>query len=245
MYREIIRLEKASKTYGKGASQVTAVNEVSLRLEQGRFILLMGPSGSGKTTLLMMLGCLLKPTSGRVLLAGQEVSALDERKLPSIRCKHIGFVFQSFNLFPALTALENVEVALNLKGVHGVRAKEEATGLLEKVGLGHRLQHLPEDLSGGEKQRIAVARALAGDPCIILADEPTASLDSKNGRRIVMMLKSLAVEGNRSVLVVSHDNRIVDLADEIWTMEDGVVSRRSRLTQISWRRRREIVRMAI
>lgn len=220
---EIVRLRNISKIYGSGASEVRAVNNVSLRLTAGRFIILMGPSGSGKTTLLMLMGCLLKPTTGKVLIAGREVSALSEQQLPLVRRQYVGFIFQGFNLFPALTAQENVEVALNLKNVKGVRARVRAAELLEKVKLKNRMHHLPEDLSGGEKQRVAVARALAGDPRIILADEPTAALDSKTGRMVVERLKELAVEDNRLVFVVSHDSRILDLADEIWQMEDGVV----------------------
>jgi len=223
MAQAILKLEGVSKVYGHGSSAVVAVNDVTLEMPGGRFVILMGPSGSGKTTLLMLMGCLLKPTSGRIFLFDQEVSSLAESQLPFVRRKQIGFIFQSFNLFPALTALENVEVTLNLKRINGSGAKRKAAELLTKVGLEKRLHYLPEDLSGGEKQRVAVARALAGDPPIILADEPTGMLDSKTGRMIVALLKELSQNENRLVFMVSHDNRILDLADEILFMEDGKI----------------------
>ncbi|MCS6818253.1 MAG: ABC transporter ATP-binding protein [Blastocatellia bacterium] len=221
-------LERISKTYGEGASTVVAVREVSLELGGGRFILLMGPSGSGKTTLLMLMGCLLKPTQGRLFLFEHEVSALDERTLPFLRRRYTGFVFQTFNLFPALTALENVELALNLKGINGRMARQRAVELLARVGLSDRLHFLPRDLSGGEKQRVALARALAGDPPIILADEPTGMLDSRTGRQIVEILADLARNEGRLVFMVTHDQRVRDLADEVLYMEDGsIVARES------------------
>lgn len=219
----MIELENVSKIYGQGDASVLAVNDTTLDLKPGQLNVLMGPSGSGKTTLLMIMGCLLKPTSGSVYLFGEKVSDLNERLLPFIRRKYVGFIFQGFNLFPALTALENVEATLNVKGLYGAKARRMAAALLEKVGLKDRANHLPEDLSGGEKQRVAVARALAGDPSIILADEPTGMLDSKTGRTVVTLLKELAEKENRLVFMVSHDNRILDLADWILWMEDGVI----------------------
>ncbi len=217
----VIRLDKVSKTYGTGEFAVHAVEDVSLELEPGKFYILMGPSGSGKTTLLMLMGCLLRPTSGGVFLFDREVSALDEVELPRVRRENVGFIFQGFNLFPALTAIENVEATLNLKGRRGQAGRAEAARLLAHVGLSPRLDHLPEDLSGGEKQRVAVARALAGDPPIILADEPTGQLDSKTGRLIVEVLKDLAHNEGRLIFMVSHDSRILHLADRIFTIEDG------------------------
>jgi putative ABC transport system ATP-binding protein len=217
----IVRLDRVSKTYGSGESEVRAVQEVSLELEAGKFYILMGPSGSGKTTLLMLMGCLLSPTSGAVYVFDEEVSALDESRLPRIRREYVGFIFQGFNLFPALTALENVEATLNLKGVRGEAAQRGAQELLARLGLENRLHHLPEDLSGGEKQRVAVARALTGNPPILLADEPTGMLDSKTGRLIVEVLKDLAHNEGRMVFMVSHDTRILGLADRILYIEDG------------------------
>ncbi len=221
-------LDRVSKVYGDGASAVVAVREVSMELQGGRFVLLMGPSGSGKTTLLMLMGCLLKPTRGRLFLFEHEVSALDERTLPFLRRRYIGFVFQTFNLFPALTAMENVELALNLKGINGREAQRRALALLARVGLRDRLHFLPRDLSGGEKQRVALARALAGDPPILLADEPTGMLDSRTGRQIVELLADLARVEGRLVFMVTHDQRVRDLADDILFMEDGsLVARES------------------
>lgn len=219
----VVRLENVSKTYGSGESAVEAVRGVSLELRAGKFIILMGPSGSGKTTMLMLMGCLLRPTCGSVYLFDDAVSSLDEARLPRIRRKRIGFIFQGFNLFPALTALENVEATLNVKGVRGEAAREEARSLLARVGLEKRLHHLPEDLSGGEKQRVAVARALAGNPPILLADEPTGMLDSKTGRLITEVLKDLASREGRLVFMVSHDTRITGLADQILHIDDGLL----------------------
>lgn len=160
----VVRLDHVSKTYGEGESAVEAVHDVSLDLEAGKFVFLMGPSGSGKTTLLMLMGCLLRPTAGAVHIFDEEVSTLPEARLPRVRRDRIGYIFQGFNLFPALTALENVEATLNLKGYRGDAGRAEARNLLVRVGLAKRTDHLPEDLSGGEKQRVAVARALAGNP---------------------------------------------------------------------------------
>jgi putative ABC transport system ATP-binding protein len=217
----IVRLDRVSKTYGSGESAVEAVQGMSLELGAGKFIILMGPSGSGKTTMLMLMGCLLRPTSGAVYLFDEEVSSLDEARLPRVRRERIGFIFQGFNLFPALTALENVEATLNLKGFRGEEAREQARQLLARVALEKRLHHLPEDLSGGEKQRVAVARALAGNPPILLADEPTGMLDSKTGRLITEVLRELASNEGRLVFMVSHDTRITGLADQILYIEDG------------------------
>jgi len=219
--RTVIRLDHVSKTYGAGESAVRAVENLSLELEPGKFFILMGPSGSGKTTLLMLMGCLLKPTAGSVYLFKEEVSSLGEAELPRVRRQRVGFIFQGFNLFPALTALENVEATLNLKGMRGEEGRAEARRLLEHVGLGNRLHYLPEDLSGGEKQRVAVARALAGNPPIILADEPTGMLDSKTGRHVVEILRDLARDEGRLIFMVSHDPRVLGLADRIFTIEDG------------------------
>jgi len=217
----VLRLDHVSKTYGAGESSVEAVRDVSMDLEAGKFIFLMGPSGSGKTTLLMLMGCLLRPTSGSVHIFDEEVSSMVEAQLPRVRRHRIGFIFQGFNLFPALTALENVEATLNLKGHRGEEGRAEARNLLGRVGLTKRMDHLPEDLSGGEKQRVAVARALAGNPPIILADEPTGMLDSKTGRLISEILRDLAHAEGRLVFMVSHDSRITGLADEIFNIEDG------------------------
>lgn len=186
--------------------------------------MLMGPSGSGKTTLLSVMGCILSATSGSIRIAGEEIAALPEHKLPPIRLKHFGFVFQSINLFPALTARENVSIALNLRGCRGWAARRKAEELLTAVGLGHKFNSWPGDLSGGEKQRTAIARALAGDPPILLADEPTAALDSETGKTVMDLLTTLARREGRTVVVVTHDERVAAYADRILYVNDGRIS---------------------
>jgi putative ABC transport system ATP-binding protein len=210
-----------SRHFGEGASSVAAVRGVDLRLAAGEIVLIMGPSGSGKTTLLSMLGALLRPSEGEIRLAGVPITELTERDLPALRAERIGFIFQDFNLMPSLTARENVEVALNVAGVRGARAHERATSLLEELGLRERLDFLPEHLSGGEKQRVAIARALANDPDLILADEPTANLDSSIGREVMRRLREIAKRREQSVLIVSHDDRIREFVDRVLWLEDG------------------------
>ncbi|MBI2975818.1 MAG: ABC transporter ATP-binding protein, partial [Chloroflexi bacterium] len=206
-------VEQVTKRYGAGATEVTAVREVSMSVAPGEVVLIMGPSGSGKTTLLSMLGALLKPTEGAIQLNGDVISALAENRLPDIRLKKFGFIFQDFNLLSALSALENVALVAQLAGAQGREARKRASDLLTDLGLRERLNFLPEKLSGGEKQRVAIARALVNDPAIILADEPTANLDSKIGHEIMRLLRRIAKEQNRSVVIVSHDQRIKDIAD--------------------------------
>ncbi len=186
--------------------------------------MLVGPSGSGKTTLLSIMGCILTATSGSVRIAGREVVGLREKELPAIRLQHIGFVFQGFNLFPTLTAGENVELMLDLKGISSSKARKRAQELLEQVGLEHKYNSFPSDLSGGQKQRVAIARALAGDPQIVLADEPTAALDSHTGRNVMEMMTKLAHTRDRAVVIVTHDSRVLDFADRIVRIEDGAIA---------------------
>lgn len=217
----VIEAKEVSKVYGASANRVVAVDRVSLALHRGEVVLIAGPSGSGKTTLLSMMGCILRPTSGDVYVEGAPASALSEESLPDIRRKYIGFVFQSFNLFASLTTAENVELVLRLKKADRARIKRDALALLERVGLSRRSQLYPPDLSGGEKQRTALARALAGDPLVILADEPTANLDSKTGREVLLLLKALAEEGGKAVAIVSHDPKAEQLAHRIAVLEDG------------------------
>ncbi|MGL5082489.1 MAG: ABC transporter ATP-binding protein [Microcoleaceae cyanobacterium] len=209
--------------YRSGVQTTQVLKGIDIGVHQGDIQLLMGPSGSGKTTLLTILAGLLTPTAGKVILLGQEVTKMSRSKLSKFRLQNIGFVFQGFNLFPALTATENVEVALNIKGVHGKTAKGQSQHLLEQVGLADQGRLLPRDLSGGQKQRVAVARALAGHPPLIMADEPTAALDSSSGRAVIDLLKQLAKEGGSTVLMVTHDPRIVDVADRILNLEDGMI----------------------
>jgi putative ABC transport system ATP-binding protein len=226
-----IRVRGVTKTYAEGTARVTALEGVNMDLYRGELLFLMGPSGSGKTTLLSIMGCILRSTSGSVQIAGNEISGLGERELPGVRLNHIGFVFQAFNLFPTLTAVENVEVALELKGIRGSRARKTARDLLAQVHLEDRWSAFPADLSGGQKQRVALARALAGDPEILLADEPTAALDSHTGRSVLELMRGLAHKHNRAVAVVTHDSRVVDLGDRVVRIEDGAVSSVEQLRQ--------------
>jgi len=210
-----------SKIYAEGRVQVTAVAGVDLELREGEVVGLFGPSGSGKTTLLSILGCILRPSAGSISIYGHETSAMGEPELPAVRREYISFIFQGFNLFPALTARENVLLALKLKGITGAAADERTAFFLGEVGLGHRMDFLPRDLSGGQKQRVAVARALASDAPIILADEPTGNLDHENGKNVMDIIRKLATERNKCVVVATHDNRIEGVFDRTLVMEDG------------------------
>ena len=221
MTKPVLQVTDVSKRYGAGATEVTAVREVSLAVEPGEIVLIMGPSGSGKTTLLSMLGALLKPTQGTIQLNDAMISALAENRLPEIRLRQFGFIFQDFNLLSALTALENVAIVAELAGLKNGAARQKAAALLTELGLGERLSFLPEKLSGGEKQRVAIARALINDPSLILADEPTANLDSRIGHEIMRLLRRIAQEQGRSVVIVSHDQRIKEIADRVLWLEDG------------------------
>lgn len=207
--------------FNSGAGQFQALKGIDLQVQRGEIQLLMGPSGSGKTTLLSILAGMLTPSAGSVNLLGTDITRLSRSQLAKFRLKHIGFIFQGFNLFPALTAAENVEVALNVKGIKGRTARREAQRLLEQVGLGEKTKNLPRDLSGGQKQRVAIARSLAGNPELIMADEPTAALDSHSGHAVIELLRQLAKEGGCTVLMVTHDPRIVDVADRVLYLEDG------------------------
>ena len=219
----LLSAENVSRVYGEGPSRVVAIDRITLEVRPGEVTLILGPSGSGKTTLLSILGCLLRPTSGQVLVNGSEASRLSDAEVSRLRREQIGFVFQSFNLLNFLTVRQNVEVVLNLNGINGASARTRATDLLRQVGLDHRLDFSPTNLSGGERQRVAIARALANDPALILADEPTGNLDSKTGRAVVDLLASLARERRRSVIIVTHDTRIVDVADRVFYLVDGAL----------------------
>src|SRR5262250_1678682 len=208
-----ISVRHLTKKYEEGATGTFALRGLDLDVHPGELLMLMGPSGSGKTTLLSIMGCILTATSGSVLVAGTEVVGLSEKQLPPLRLAHIGFVFQGFNLFPTLTAGENVELMLDLKGVSAANASKRARELLEQVALGQKYDSFPADLSGGQKQRVAIARALAGDPEIILADEPTAALDSHTGRAVMEMMSNLAHRRGRAVVIVTHDSRVLGFAD--------------------------------
>lgn len=217
----MIEVRHLTKTYGEGELRVDAVRDVDIDFGTGELVLIMGPSGSGKTTLLLMLGALLRPTSGSIVVGGLDVASARERELPPLRARQFGFVFQDFNLLSALSAVENVELACNLAGLTGRCARDRGVHLLSQLGLSDRLAFRPDQLSGGEKQRVALARALANDAPIVLADEPTANLDSRNGREIARLLRNLAVDDGRTVVIVSHDQRLKEIADRVLWLEDG------------------------
>ena len=212
------------KEYREGRGEtVPVLKGVSLSLARGEIVSLEGPSGSGKTTLLSILGCILTASSGRVVVEGEEADPKRPSRLPEIRKKSIGFVFQQFNLFPSLTALENVEYSLNVKGHRNAAARKEAERVLDAVGLSDRKDFLPRDLSGGQKQRIAIARALAGRSPILLADEPTANLDSQIGGQVLEMFRALAKKEDRALLIVTHDPKVRTVSDRVLQIRDGVL----------------------
>jgi len=221
---EAIEVRGVTKRYTEGSGGTVVLSGVDMQVSRGEVVLMMGPSGSGKTTLLSIMGCILRPTAGQVLVQGRDVTALKEKQLPAVRLKHIGFVFQGFNLFPTLTAGENVELSLKLKGVSGVKVRNEARRLLELVGLEEKFDAFPYDISGGQKQRVAIARAVAGDPEVLLADEPTAALDTRTGKSIVEMMDGLAHAQGRAVVIVTHDLRLTEYADRVVRIEDGRIS---------------------
>jgi putative ABC transport system ATP-binding protein len=226
---EILRVAGLTKVFGEGERAVRAVDDVDLDVCCGELVLIMGPSGSGKTTLLTMIGGLLKPTAGSIMVEGTDIATLPEHKLALLRRRLVGFIFQSFNLWESLTVSENVELPLNIAGVTGRAARERAEALLAARGLEQRLAFRARDLSGGEKQRVSIARALANEPRLLLADEPTANLDSKHGREVMQLLHDLSKKGDRAVIVVSHDHRIREVADRILWLEDGRLSDLGRL----------------
>jgi putative ABC transport system ATP-binding protein len=220
----VVQARNLTKVYGSGPTKVVAVNGVSLEVPGGRIELIMGPSGSGKTTLLSMLGCLLRPSSGSLKINSQEVTRQPDRALAQLRLRQVGFIFQGFNLLSSLPVLENVIFPLGLAGVRRGRAATRARELLGRLDLGDRLDYPPAKLSHGEQQRVAIARALINEPSLILADEPTANLDSKSGHSVMEMLYRIAKEQDRTVIIASHDPRIKDIADRILWLEDGQLS---------------------
>jgi putative ABC transport system ATP-binding protein len=219
------------KQLGEGARKVQALKGVSLTLHAGELTLLMGPSGSGKTTLLSILGCILTPSAGTLSVAGHATAGLTPEELAHLRRRHIGFIFQSYNLFPTLTAEENVKVALDLRGERGSEATVRAQRALQQVGLRHRMKSYPANLSGGEQQRVAVARALVGSPSVMLADEPTAALDSENGLAVMQLLSEIAKDARRAVLAVTHDPRTIPFANRVLRIEDGLIVGEERRTE--------------
>ncbi len=220
-----------TKVYLEGHVEVHAVTGVDIAVREGELIGLFGPSGSGKTTLLSMLGCILRPTSGSLEVFGNDIIACPEYAMPSVRKRYLSFIFQGFNLFPALTVFENVMLVLELRKVPDAEASRRAEELIAEVGLSDRSSFLPRDLSGGQKQRVAIARALAADSPIIIADEPTGNLDHENGIHIMNILRSLVSEQNKCIIVATHDARTIEVFDRILYMEDGGIFGQKEFTQ--------------
>ena len=222
--KPLLEARGITKVFGTGAGEITVLKGVDVNLMPGELTLLMGPSGSGKTTLLSIIGCILSATEGTLSIAGEEAVGLDAEGLADLRRRNIGFVFQQYNLFPTMTAHENVLIALDVRGKPLPDPKASARASLEEVGLAHRIDTYPNKLSGGEKQRVAIARSLAGSPAVILADEPTSALDSENGQAVMELLAKVSKDPTRAVLAVTHDHRTLKYADRIIQIEDGVIS---------------------
>ncbi len=221
---DVIRLENAYKIYPMGSDEVRALNGVSVSFKKGSFWAIMGHSGSGKSTMMNVLGCLDRLTQGRYFLEGEDVSGLNDDALSEFRLRHLGFIFQSFNLIPQLTVQRNIELPLYYLGWDPEESAERAKELAKNVGLGNRLDHRPTQLSGGQMQRVAIARALANDPLILLADEPTGNLDTATGVQIIEMLKELN-ENGKTIIMVTHEPDIAENAKNVLIMKDGIVER--------------------
>lgn len=222
MTDDIIITQDISKTYGRPPLQVFALRPTNLHIKKGDYIAIIGPSGSGKSTLMNLLGCLDKPTSGKIFIEGSDVSKLNENELARIRREKIGFIFQKYNLIPTLNAMENIELSMGFAGVDSQQRTAKAKKLLELVDLSKRLTHKPSEMSGGEQQRVAIARALANDPSIILADEPTGNVDTKSGENIMSILEEINRKGE-TIIVVTHNMAIAQRAKRVLRIQDGVV----------------------
>jgi len=218
----MIDLKDITKIYDMGSVKVQVLNGISLHVDEGEFISIIGPSGSGKSTLMNIIGCLDVPTEGEYYLDGKEISTYNEKQLSKIRNQKIGFIFQKFNLLPKLTALENVELPLIYRGMNHKERRQRSIDALEKVGLGDRMSHNPTELSGGQQQRVAIARALAGDPPVLLADEPTGNLDSKSGTDVMNLIRQLSSEG-KTIVLITHDNEVAKAAQRIITIKDRLI----------------------
>jgi putative ABC transport system ATP-binding protein len=218
----IIEIKNVKKLYKQGQKIINASDDINLSVKEGEFIVVIGPSGSGKSTLLQLLGGLDRPTSGEIVLDGINISKISESKLTSIRRRLIGFIFQGFNLIPTLTAEQNVEAAINKRATNDI---ERARKMLEIVGLSDRAKHLPSLLSGGEQQRVAIARSLINDPKIILADEPTGNLDSKTGEEIMTLLKNLNQKQGKTIILITHSEYVKKFADQVLEIRDGKLTR--------------------
>jgi putative ABC transport system ATP-binding protein len=220
---EVVKIENITRTYQVGKVETKALRGVNLSISSGEFTALVGPSGSGKTTLLQMIGCLDQPTSGRVTIDGKEVTALNRNQRADMRKGHIGFIFQFFALIPTLTAYENVEMPLLLNGHSPKERRDRVMELLKAVDLTERANNRPDQLSGGQQQRVAIARALAPKPALILADEPTANLDTENGKQVMEIMKRLNKETGETFVFATHDPRVINYATRVVTLEDGLI----------------------
>ena len=216
----LLEAHRLTRRYGSGAAAVNALAETSFVVGEGEFVAIMGPSGSGKSTLMNIIGLLDRPTSGRLVLAGEATTGLDSDRLASLRNRRIGFVFQAYNLLARNTTLENVEMPLVYSGLPSRKRRRQARAALERVGLTHRVDHWPGELSGGEQQRVAIARALVGDPALVLADEPTGALDSRSGLSVLALFQALNRAG-RTVVMVTHDEHVANHARRILRLQDG------------------------
>ena len=221
----VVRVREIRKVYRMGSEEVHALRGVDLDITRGEYVSIMGPSGSGKSTLFNMIGGLDKPTEGRVMIDGVDIAQLSTYELAWLRCCKIGYIFQTFNLIGALSALENVSMPMVFMGKRGDEVREKAAELLRTVGLGERLGHKPAELSGGQQQRVAIARALANSPSIVLADEPTGNLDSKTGSEIIELLYNLKEEQNVTVISATHDLKMLKASDRVMHLADGEVTR--------------------
>ncbi|MGC8742818.1 MAG: ABC transporter ATP-binding protein [Verrucomicrobiia bacterium] len=225
--KSIAKLENVKKTYLMGVVTVEALRGISLEINEGEYVSIMGPSGCGKSTLLNLLGCLDRPSSGRYLLGGVDVSQMDDDELSAVRGKRLGFIFQSYNLILQLTVIENIEVPLFYQNIPPEISRLKAIELAKKVGLEHRLHHKPFELSGGQQQRVAIARALVNDPLVILADEPTGNLDSRSGQEILQVFDELHAQG-KTIIMVTHDENIAKRAQRTIRLRDGLIESDSR-----------------
>jgi putative ABC transport system ATP-binding protein len=223
--RNIVRVSRVTKTFKLGKVLVEALKGIDLEIAAGDYISIMGPSGSGKSTLFNMIGGLDKPTAGKVFIDEVDIAQLDAYELAWLRCRKIGYIFQTFNIIPVMTALENVTLPMTFAGMNSDEAVTKGIGLLQLVGLGDRFEHKPSELSGGQQQRVAIARALANDPAIILADEPTGNLDLTTGEEIIALLKQMSQERGVTVISATHDFKMLNVSDQVVWIRDGLIDK--------------------